>query len=302
MKIFKSLASGFCRTLKAWKGILLIWFGSLLMVSLLALPLKGFLKSGFGDSMITERLHDGLDIEVLGDLGSVFKGLMASIPSGLFLLLLFGILLNAFLSGGIFNSLRGSASKFSGNEFFSAGARNFWPFLVISLIIGAIILVLLFLSFILPVTIVAQSDLGSETATFMTVIISATIFLFLAIIFILVADYARAWQAANETSECFRAIGFGFTRTFGKILSSFPMMVILVAFAILFTSLVFSLIGNWTPDSGGGVFLLFIISQILFFIKSGIKVWRYGSVTALKEINDIKEQKSEIFVNPVIEV
>ena len=73
MKIFKSLASGFCRTLKAWKGILLIWFGSLLMVSLVALPLKGFLKSALGGSMITERLKDGIDIEVLGDIGSGFR-------------------------------------------------------------------------------------------------------------------------------------------------------------------------------------------------------------------------------------
>jgi len=300
MKIFKALASGFCRTLKAWKGILLIWFGSLLMVSLVALPFKGFLKSGFGGSMITERLQDGIDIEVLGDLGSVFKGMMASLPAGLLLLLLLGILLYAFLSGGIFDSLKGSASKLSGNQFFGACGRNFWPFLVITLIIGAIILILFFLILILPISIVTQSESG--TSPFLIVKISAAIFLFLAIIFILVADYARAWQAANDRSECFRAIGFGFTRTFGKILSSFPMMVILLAFAMLFTSLVFSLIGRWTPDSGGGVFLLFIISQILFFIKSGIKVWRYGSVTALKEINDVREQKLEIGVNPIIEV
>lgn len=302
MKVFKALATGFCRTLKAWKGILLIWFGSLLMVSLVAVPLKGSLKSGFGGSMITERLQDGIDIEVLGDLGPVFKGMMASLPAGLLLLLLLGILLNAFLSGGIFNTQKGSAPKFSGNEFFSACARNFWPFLVISLILGTIIIILFFLAFIVPISIVTQSDPGSETATFLTVIISATIFLFLTIIFILVADYARVWQASNDRSECFRAIGFGFTRTFGKILSSFPMMLIISAITVLFNFLVISIIGNWTPDSGGGVFLLFIVSQVLFFIKSGIKVWRYGSVTALKEINDIMEQKSEPVVNPIIEV
>jgi hypothetical protein len=302
MKIFKALASGFCRTLKAWKGIILIWFGSLLMVSLVALPLKGLLKSGFGGSMITERLQDGLDIEVLGDLGSVFRGVLASLPAGLLLLLLIGIVLYAFLSGGIFDSLRSSASKFSGNQFFSACARNFWPFFVISLIISAIILMLFVIVLILPISIVTQSGSGSETAPVLIVKISAVIFLFLTIIFILVADYARAWQAANDRSEGFRAIGFGFTRTFGRLLSSFPMMLILVAVAILFTSLVIYLIGRWTPDSGGGVFLLFLVSQILFFIKSGLKVWRYGSVTELKEINDIKEQKTDTVVNPIIEV
>jgi hypothetical protein len=46
------------------------------------------------------------------------------------------------------------------------------------------------------------------------------------------------------------------------------------------------LINAWKPVTGGGVFLLFIVSQIIFFLKAGLKVWRYGSVTALKEIND----------------
>lgn len=250
--------------------------------------------------MITERLQDGLDIEVFGDLGPVLKSLMASLPAGLFLLILSGLLLYAFLSGGIFDSLKGSAAKFSGNQFFGACARNFWPFLVISFIIGTIIFMLFYLVLILPVSIVIQS--GSGTSPFMTVIISVTIFLFLTTILILVADYARAWQAANDKSECFRAIGFGFTRTFGKLLSSFPMMLILVVITMLFTWLVFSMISKWTPDSGGGVFLLFIVSQIWFFIKSGLKVWRYGSVTALKEINDVSKQKVESVVNPIIEV
>jgi len=300
MKIFKALASGFCRTLKAWKGILLIWLGSLFMVSFIALPLKGLLKSGFGGSMITERLQDGLDIEVFGDLGPVLKSLVASLPVGLFLLIIGGLLLYAFLSGGIFDSLKGSSSKFSGYQFFGACARNFWPFLLISFIIGTIIFILFYLVLILPVSIVIQA--GSGASPFLIVIISVTIFLFLTTILILAADYARAWQAANEKSECFRAIGFGFTRTFGKLLSSFPMMLMLIIITILFTWLVFSLISKWTPDSGGGVFLLFIVSQILFIIKSGFKVWRYGSVTALKEINDVKEQKAESLVNPIIEV
>ncbi len=76
MKIFKALASGFCKTLKAWRGILVIWLGSLLTVSLVALPVKAFLKSALGGSMITERLKDGIDIEVLGDIGSGFRNLM----------------------------------------------------------------------------------------------------------------------------------------------------------------------------------------------------------------------------------
>ncbi|MCX6335111.1 MAG: hypothetical protein NT092_12560 [Bacteroidia bacterium] len=291
MKIFKALAAGFYRTLKAWKGILLIWFGSLLTVSLVAIPMKGFLKSALGGSMITEKLRDGIDFEVFGDLGSGFRNLIASFPSGLLLLVLLGILLNAFLSGGIFDTLKGSSPKFTGNDFFKACAKNFWSFLVISLIISAILSVLFILLFILPIALVAQSDSGSESAPYITAVISFALFFFVSLIFILTADYARAWQAANDKSACFSAIGYGFSRTFSKFLSSFPTMLILVAVQMLFTFLVFAIMGRWTPDTGGGVFLLFIISQIAFYTKSGLKVWRYGSVTSLKEINDLMKEE-----------
>jgi hypothetical protein len=296
MKIFKALASGFCRTLKAWKGIVLIWFGSLLTVSLIVIPMKAFLKSGFGGSMITERLKDGIDIEVLGDLGAGFRNLMSSLPFGLLFLILISIVLYAFLAGGIFDVQKGSSLKFSGSYFFRACAKNFWPFLVISIIVSTIIMVLFLLIFVLPVSFVAQSGSESEKAPFMTAIISGTIFMALSLIFVLVADYARAWQAANDKPDCFKAIGFGFTRTFGTFLSSFPVILIITAVQICFTWAVFSFVGRWTPDTGGGVFLLFLITQLLVYIKSGLKVWSYGSVTALKEIRD-RKLRGAIIVN-----
>jgi hypothetical protein len=287
MKIFKALASGFCRTLKAWKGIVLIWFGSLLTVSLVAVPMKSFLKSGFGGSMITERLKDGIDVEVLGDLGSGFRNLLASLPSVILLLILTGIVLYAFLAGGIFDVLKGSSQKFSGSSFFKACAKNFWSFLVISIIVSTIILVLFILIFVLPVSFVAQSGSGSEKAPFITAIISGVVLMVVSLIFVLVADYARTWQAGNDKPDCFKAIGFGFNRTFGTFLSSFPVILIITAVQMCFTWVVLTLVGMWTPDTGGGVFLLFLLTQLLFYVKSGLKVWRYGSVTALKEIRDL---------------
>jgi hypothetical protein len=286
MKIFKAMGSGFCRSLKAWKGILIIWFGSLLTVSFLAIPMKSFLNAGFSGSMITERLKDGLDFEVLGDLGNSFRNMISAFPASLLLLTLTGILVNAFLTGGLFDTLKGTSVRFSGSEFFRSCAKNFWSFLVISLIIGIIIFLLGLLIIVLPASIVAGSDSGSEAAPYFTMFFSILFFLLVTMILMLVADYARAWQVSKEKQACLNALGFGFKRTFRAFLSSFPMMMLLVVVQMIFSFLVLMFIGSWKPVSGGGVFLLFLVTQILFYFRIVLKTWRYGSVTSLMELTD----------------
>jgi hypothetical protein len=287
MKIIKALKSGALRALKAWKGILIVWFCYLLLVSLVAVPMQSALKAGFGQSMITELLKDGINVEVFSDLGSVLTNLIAYFSSGLFFLLLSGIPMNAFLTGGLFDSLKGTSGKFSSAEFFRTSARYFWSFLVITLIINVIILFLSFFIVGIPAAITMQSN-TDQGKTF-SLAIKVPMIILLSVIFtlILVADYARAWQVAKEKPACFRALGFGFSRTFRTFLSSFPLMLILLLVQALFVWLVLKIVGSWKPLTGGGIFLLFLISQLLFIIRILLKTLRYASVTSLKEKNDL---------------
>jgi len=281
MKILHSIKSAALRTMNLWKGALIIWFLSLLLVSMLAMPIKGALNSGFGKSMITEKLADGLNFEVFADMGAAFRSIMSFFSVGLFMTILVGFILNAFFTGGVFERLKESSGKFSAGEFFRASAKNFWSFLVISLIISLIILVLAFLIIGIPLSIVGQSDSSPEGALFQTGLIVLSIFFLLLTVLLLVADYARAWQVTMDKNVCFKAIGFGFSQTFKTFLSSFPLMIILLVVQLSFGWLVLKILPGMRPATGGGVFLLFLLSQILFFLKIMLKIWRYGSVTAL---------------------
>jgi hypothetical protein len=286
MKIFKALGSGCHRSLKAWKGILIFWFISLSLVSLIALPMKGVMKTGFGQSTITEKLMNGIDIEALSDLGTVFNSLVHYFSSGLFLLLLLWLLINAFITGGLFNSLKSNEERFSAGEFFKASSRNFLPFLGITVIMSTILILLALILVVLPFRGIVSPENPNESVPWLIMYISVLFYILISQIFVLVADYSRAWQVKNEKSACFRAIGFGFSRAFRRFLSSFPMMLIIWLIQTLFVLLVLKVIGRWKPVTGIGIVGLFLLSKFLFYMRLLLKVWRYGSVTSLKELND----------------
>jgi hypothetical protein len=283
MKIINSIKSGFCRSIKSWKVVLIIWFLSLILISVLAIPLKGALNSAYGNSMITEKLTNGFDLEVFADLGSNLKSMISFLSAGLLFVILVGFLMNAFLTGGLFNCLRKDSGNISSSEFFRAAAKNFWSFLIISLIISVIINVLSAVLIGVPMVFLSMAETISEKTAFTISFITVLIFLILLPILLLVADYARAWQVSYEKSSCFRAIGFGFGQTFRKFWSSYTSMLILLLVQILFVCLVLSILPGWKPVTGGGVFLLFLLSQLFFYFKILLKTWRYANVTALME-------------------
>jgi hypothetical protein len=283
MKILIAFKYSALRSMKIWKGVLLVWFSSLLTAGLVAIPVKKALMAGFSDSMITERLARGIRLEVFSDLGPVLKSIVSLISGGLVMAILVWFILNVFFTGGIFQNIRNSEDKFRVRNFLGDSARNFWSFLVIDSVMSVIFVAVIFLVIILPVSIVSQSDAVSDGTILRTVMISFYVFLFVTTILLLVADYARAWQVSNTRNGSFRAIGFGFGRTFRTFFLSMPAMIVLLAVQALFGWLVLSVLPAYSPVKGSGVFLFLVLSQMMFFVKIMLKVWRYGSITSLME-------------------
>jgi hypothetical protein len=281
MYILTNLISGATRSLKSWKWILIIWFTSLFLAGLLVLPAKAAFSNVLGSSMITEKLKGGLDIEVLVDFGAHMPAILSSLSTAFFLLIIFTFLMNVFFNSGLFSSLRHSEARFGSSLFFGKAGANFWPFLLITIIMLVMIFFLALLIIGIPVMIARGSEAeGTVFGTFKT---ASVIFLIILPVLILVADYARAWQAASSKSECFTAIGMGFRQTFRNFFSSCLIMAVIMIIQLLFSWLVYSVVVNMKAYTGGGLILLFLVSQFLFIIKLFLRAWRYGSVTSMFE-------------------
>lgn len=294
MKILNSLRSGFVRSGKIWKGILIVWLISLLLVSLVALPMKSAFSTGLGNSMISEKLKDGINVEVFADLSANFRSLGSYFSKGLITIFLVSLVVNSFLAGGLFGSLRRNSEIFSAQEFFRISAKKFWSFLFITLIISVVIIILSVLIIVIPVSLISLNEKASEVIVFNSAILLASLFLFVLIILIISADYARAWQTSHDVNACFKAISFGIKETFRTFYSSYPVMLIIIIVQIFYMWMVFKILPGIKPQSGIGIIILFSTSQILFIIKLFLKTIRYGSITALMEFNTPAEKAKAI--------
>lgn len=289
MKVFNSLKAGIIRSVKYWKAAVIVWLVSLILVSVVAIPLKTALLEGLGKSTITEKLRDGINIEVFADLGANLGSFSSYFSSGLFMALLVGYVINVFFAGGLFNGIKELSVNLSSGDFFRASAKNFWSFLCISLVISLITLLLAILIIVIPIVIVSQAEGSSDVSVFRTFVFLSSFFIFVLILILLVADYARAWQVLHEKNACFKALGFGFSQTFRTFFSSYPLMLIILTFQALYGWLILSILPGIKPVSGFGIILLFLISQLFFLIKILLKTWRYGSVTRMMEINALPD-------------
>jgi hypothetical protein len=292
MKIFLAIKSGLIRSVRAWKGMAILWFISLALVSMVVVPLKASLNSAFGNSMVTEKLVKGINFDVLGDLGKNMHSLGSSLFSGIILLSLLAILVNVFITGGLFDALKAGTGKGTSENFFSSSAKNFWPFLIISVILYLIIIFLIVLLIVIPVAIAGNSESAPEGIIFITLAVAIPVFMAGVSVLCLVADYARAWQVTHSQKEPFKAIGYGFGKTFSTFASSFSVVIIMLFLQILPGWAMINIIAGYTPSTREGLFLLFIASQLMFLLRIFFKVLRYGSVTSLMDLNRISEQSA----------
>lgn len=286
MKIIQAIKSGFLRAAGSWKGILITWLISLILAAMIAVPLKAILKTGFGSSMITERFAQGINIETFTDMGRLFKGITASLGIGFLFLFMISFIVNAFLTGGLFESVNSSVND---KKFWQACARNFWSFILIQIIICIMIFFIYTLITGVPVMFISFKDIDSEKTIFLVVLVSAIAFYLILPVFIIVADYARAWKAVNTESGFLKALAYGFGQTFRTFGTSWFIMFLLIIVQTVFIILCLLILPGMIPVTGRGVFMFFIFSQVMFIARIFLRVLRYGSVTTLMEVNKAED-------------
>ncbi len=283
MNIKNSLLSGIRRAVQSWKGILIAWLCYVIPVLLLVIPLRGALQSAFGESMITDNLAGRYDFYVFSDLGPVLKNIIASASSGFMVVFLVLFLLNAFVTGGLFEGLKKENMKAPVSDFFSAASINFTAFLIITILVSLAFLLFVVAVALIFAVIINTSGSGSEKVSFLLQASSLPAIFIMLPVFMLVADNSRVIRISDTRMSGFRSLAAGLEFTFKRFWSSYFAILVILIFQFVFGAAAMYLISTWKPVTWQGVFLLFIVSHTLFYLRLLLKTWRYGTVTALMD-------------------
>jgi len=281
MKILLNILSGFVRSVRVWKWIILIWFASLLLVTLITFPVKSGINVTLGSSMITEKIAEGYFLDVIANDGFSLKTILPQFFSGLFLVVTVGLLLNIFFAGGLFNVLREDGRRRKASDFFGAAGSNFWSFLVISIISFSILFLLALIIVGIPAVIAVSKD--SDFILRKTISIAVIILLTLTPLVVVSADYARAWQVTSSEKNAFRAYGRGIKMMFGSFFTSYISVSLILGLQLLFIFLAVRSILSAEPSKGSTIMLMWLYGQLLAILKIFLRSWRYGVVTGLFE-------------------
>jgi len=277
MAVLRILRKGAAKAASSYRLILLMWVITLVMVLVVALPLKSLLVNIFGSSMAVERLSDGFDIGLAGDMGKPFVSLLSAVPTGGLLLLMAGFFLYTFFAGGLFSSYSIAWGGLRINAFIRESARNFLPFLLLALLIMVLAGAYTFIIAGIPMIVIIS---GSEGATPG----SNIMYLFYALwalgipVWIFVADASRRWITATGSMMVFRALGEGFRALKERFWVSYGIVLVILIINVIFILLSFWFTVWSVPEKGGLVFLFFLATQALFILRLFMKAWRYASV------------------------
>lgn len=277
MTFIKTLKKGAAAAASSYRLLITIWFVTLIMVILVALPLKTALKNIFGQSVAVDRLSNGFDLGLTGDMGDRFGQLLSSATTGGLIVIIAGVLLYIFFTGGLFSQYTTAYGRLSRAAFFRSSAQNFVSFLLITLIIYCFIGVYTMLILGIPAGIRMALAKGSVPE-------GHVMFWFYAVwalgvpVWLLVADYSRRWMAATGSRMVFRALGEGFRALRGRFWFSYLAMLVIVLLNAVCVAAILWFTAWMVPQKGFMIFLFFIATQLLFIFRLFMKAWRYATV------------------------
>lgn len=283
MKFLSVFIDGYRKSIRSMRSIVLLWIisfsGSLLIVT----PLERNIGLLLDGSLASELLYDEFDIDVIADIMYSVIPALTSFSISFLLVTIIMFLANTFITAGLFRILAGSWKKpYKWKTFMLGADRAFAGFLFIAIAAGVSIALLLMIFAGVPLGIAFAA--GASYSTIVAILSVSVLLIVLTLpVILLTADYARAMLTADKYLTPWKALTGGFRKVRKRLRLAWVAMIIILLVSALVSFVAWKLTVHSKAATGGGLLLLLLASQLFVFLKAWIKVFRYGTVTAMKE-------------------
>jgi hypothetical protein len=290
----KAIKLGLLRVNSNLKYVILFWGINTVFAILLTGPIFLFLRESLQHSVQAEKLIEGFDYLWFLELNYVFSEIIKALPTILVMAGIIFLLVQVFLSGGIYQILSGEARKNLFIDFFYGCVRYFYRFFKIFLIsvicyIGLYFVNIIYLNYIDILSINSESE-------FLIILFNLLRYFTIIILFgtlNLIFDYVRIRIVIYQNYNVLKDLWLSFK----LIVKKFWRVSILFWFFVSFGFLIFiihtQLDNYFNPTNYIYIFIIFIMHQIyiitkiwikIFFISSQMEFYRHLMLSSAKAI------------------
>ena len=271
MVTLKALTAGVRSTNRSFLMIVLLYAINFLIAAILAWGFHSVLARTIGDSMSLEHLVKDFDYTVYSDFMFKYGGRITALLSQISWLIFFYLLLNTLLGGGTIAVLKNSDEPFSLRAFFENCGIFFFRFFRLFLIFGALLFLVGFITFAAFGFIYSALTAGavSEVGPFSLAIVLFFLFLFVVMLVVVMADYAKVATVVNDARSMFRTAWQAIKFVFRHFLSTVGFQLSIVFFLLVAIAVYLLLEDNIAMATPFAILVMFLIQQV----SVGFKVW-----------------------------
>jgi hypothetical protein len=290
MKLLKALTVGVRTTNKSYRMVALLYATNFALAAILAWGFRSVLIRTMGDSMSLENLVKDFDYTVFTDFMFKYGGRITALISQLSWLIFFYLLINTLLGGGTIALLKNADERFSMSSFFENCGKYFFRFLRLLLIFGIILVLVGIISSMIFgfVYSALTSNAVSEVLPFTLAVVMFLLFLFVVMLIVMMADYAKVATVVNDSNSMLKTSWQGIKIVFRHFLSTFGLQLSIILFLLLAVILYHILEAQIGMTTLFTILVMFLIQQL----SVGAKVWtRVLTFAGELELYDIFESE-----------
>ena len=302
MKILTSYFNGFVLAYRAKKLVTTIFFITLFIALIIAIPFGSTLGKKAGNSMAFVSLIKGFNFSVYQDFMNQFSGSIYPFISVAIWMGVFYLLFTIFFEGGVLDILIRNERKYSLITFWGAGARYFSRFLRLA-VYSVVVQVVIVLAVYIPVINILDSvsaNAANEKTLFYILLTGVIIHLIFFIFILTVTDYAKIMMVENKNYKPLKTLIKSFGFVLRHFLSTYSLYLSLLIMPVAIFIIYFWLEAQIGMSTGITIFIIFIVQQVFIWCRILIKIWILGSELFL--FDNLKIKKKQIVKEVVFDI